>query len=179
MFFVMPAVVESLIHNQGLSISKAWRVAFVAVPFVLIVSVAFMCLIFGDDCPQGDWKDRYLPNQSSDSSSCDSMLEKGDENSLEQTNLPTAVSKEGVILVSVESQSTLMQESKWITNDDVEDKGSPYWYAAISPQTMLAALPYACTFGHELAVESIISAWYIQRSAIDGGVKWTEVTSGM
>jgi MFS transporter, NNP family, nitrate/nitrite transporter len=51
------------------------------------------------------------------------------------------------------------------------------WKVAIGWQTLLVALPYACTFGAELAVEGIISSWYIQQSFQDG-LNWTEKTAG-
>ena len=70
-YFVMPAymlngfqlsnysVLNSLV-GRGLTPHVAWRVSFVVVPFIIVISVALMILFFASDTPTGAWKDRHL-----------------------------------------------------------------------------------------------------------------------
>ncbi|RAL63196.1 hypothetical protein DID88_004275 [Monilinia fructigena] len=53
-YFVMPAIVDSLMLNQGLTAHVAWRVSFI-VPFILITTTAISMLIFCPDTPTGKW----------------------------------------------------------------------------------------------------------------------------
>jgi NNP family nitrate/nitrite transporter-like MFS transporter len=45
----------------------------------------------------------------------------------------------------------------------------------LAPQTVMLALPYACSFGGELAVNSILSSWYLKHFAHLG---WTQTHAG-
>jgi NNP family nitrate/nitrite transporter-like MFS transporter len=52
------------------------------------------------------------------------------------------------------------------------------WKTAFSLQTLLVALPYLCSFGAELAVEGMISDFYIQTANIQDGIIWNYQTAG-
>lgn len=63
-FIIMVSLFQQLVHS-GLSEHVAWRVAFVAVPVPVLLTVAALTLIFGWDHPSGKWEDRHkLPAQS-------------------------------------------------------------------------------------------------------------------
>jgi NNP family nitrate/nitrite transporter-like MFS transporter len=146
-FFVMPAVVEWFIEDFDMTPSKAWRVAFPSVPFVLITLTAILVLALGSDCPNGHWSKRYIP---------------------EKVDLEC---KEVRFKESVDTLDPLVK------NDDHDDHTLSGFQVAFGAQTLLAALPYACTFGAELAVEGIISTLYVNQAAKDGLV-WGETTAG-
>jgi NNP family nitrate/nitrite transporter-like MFS transporter len=55
---------------------------------------------------------------------------------------------------------------------------SNIWKTTMSSKTLLVALPYLCSFGSELAVEGIISDFYIQTSKIQDGMVWNSQTAG-
>ncbi|KDN35570.1 hypothetical protein RSAG8_11485, partial [Rhizoctonia solani AG-8 WAC10335] len=57
-FIIMVSLFQQLVH-AGLSDHLAWRVAFVAVPVPVLLSVAALTMIFGWDHPAGKWEDRY------------------------------------------------------------------------------------------------------------------------
>ncbi|CAE6334473.1 unnamed protein product [Rhizoctonia solani] len=57
-FIIMVSLFQQLIHS-GLSDHIAWRVAFVAVPVPVLLSVAALTMIFGWDHPAGKWEDRH------------------------------------------------------------------------------------------------------------------------
>jgi NNP family nitrate/nitrite transporter-like MFS transporter len=138
-FFAMPAVMEALIVNQKLSISMAWRTSFIVLPLVMIVTAALLAFFFGDDCPQGKWKDRIAPT----------------------LVIPDNEEKEA---------STVVPSTSYSFKEAFE--------IAISPTTMLAFLPYVCTFGAELAVEGVISNLYIYQSKLFGDPAWSVTTAG-
>ncbi|KAF3902959.1 hypothetical protein ABW20_dc0101711 [Dactylellina cionopaga] len=60
-YFVMPAIYDSFVHDRGLSSHVAWRVSYV-VPGILIVAMAIAILAFGEDTPNGPWKNRGIVN---------------------------------------------------------------------------------------------------------------------
>lgn len=63
-FIIMVSLFQQLVHS-GLSDHVAWRVAFVAVPVPVLLTVAALTLIFGWDHPAGKWEDRHkLPAHS-------------------------------------------------------------------------------------------------------------------
>ncbi|KAI9834998.1 MAG: hypothetical protein M1819_002721 [Sarea resinae] len=63
-YFVMPAIVNSLINTQHLTAHVAWRVAFI-VPFILITATAITMVIVCPDTPTGKWSERHLAAQQS------------------------------------------------------------------------------------------------------------------
>ena len=56
-YYAMPAIFDSLVRHQGLSSHVAWRISFL-VPFILIVFVAVLMLVYGEDSPTGTWSAR-------------------------------------------------------------------------------------------------------------------------
>lgn len=148
-----------------MTLSSAWRTSFYVLPLVLILGTATAVLLFGDDCPNGHWENRYIP----------------------------LVMEEEVDLKKVDSSATILQDAaaKDATyvvkeKDDKAEAVVPYEMPPLlstlqimmSPQTLLAALPYACTFGAELAVEGIISGLYQKQSLLNGGVAISVATAG-
>ncbi|KAF2871002.1 nitrate transporter [Massariosphaeria phaeospora] len=168
-YFVMPAVYNSLV-SDGLSKSKAWRVSFV-VPGILIVFVA-LCLIFlCDDTPTGEWADRFAAAE-----------EELRRHSV--TNVVTDASTGGILDApptsspSEKDQASDSEEKPhgWKDNEahatdqamldtargEVVQKPSLAHIAHVmfSPQTIVTAACYFCTFGGELAINSILGNYY-------------------
>lgn len=150
-YFIMPAVFDSLVHKQHLTPHVAWRVAFI-VPFIIIVAVALGMLFFCEDTPTGKWADRNViavapqaPTLAQASAS-DSEKEKHDVDAENQlSHVDTQV---GAVVV----KPTLRSGLKIFT----------------SLQTWALAAPYACSFGGELAINSIISSYYVKNFPILG-----------
>jgi hypothetical protein len=46
--------------SRGLTPHVAWRVSFVTVPFVIVVTVGLLILFFAPDTPFGKWEDRHI-----------------------------------------------------------------------------------------------------------------------
>jgi hypothetical protein len=61
-YFVMPAIFDSLVQKQHLSVHVAWRVSFI-VPFIIITVTAIAMLLLCPDTPTGKWSERHLAVQ--------------------------------------------------------------------------------------------------------------------
>ncbi|CZS95249.1 probable high affinity nitrate transporter NrtB [Rhynchosporium agropyri] len=152
-YFVMPAIFDSLVKNQGLTPHVAWRVAFI-VPFVIITAIAMGILFTGEDCPAGKWENRHqmLDGVMVANSSHNSIMEKSADYKItpektkpdpEALNIRTAVDRaEGEVVVAPTLKEGLS--------------------VLCSLQTLALALPYACSFGGELAINSIIGSYYLK-----------------
>nr|ANB62417.1 nitrate transporter NRT2c [Pseudogymnoascus sp. 04NY16] len=159
-YYVMPAVFDSLVQHSGLAPHKAWRVAYI-VPFIIIVVVALGMLFTCDDTPTGRWSDRALPmaGGSSDSSirgeidTPSSVSIAKDINNIDE--------KHPQMISDIESQSDGttyldLAKSEFIVPPTTKE----IMHVVISPQTFALFGVYACSFGTELAVNSILASFY-------------------
>lgn len=149
-YFVMPAIYSSLRSKQGLSSHVAWRVAFV-VPCILLLATAAGVLFLCQDTPTGKWADRHLvsaPPAAAAVEAGGSITSSQDDN-YEKKGEATATA------VPVEDEETKV----------IEVVQKPSFKATLGAlcclQTLMLAAPYACSFGGELAINSILSSWYL------------------
>ncbi|KAI9374801.1 major facilitator superfamily domain-containing protein [Aspergillus egyptiacus] len=162
-YFVMPAIYDSLLYDRGLAPHKAWRVAYI-VPFIIIVSIALAMLLTCPDTPTGKWADRQTitdhriidltsPSTRTPSSSANSITTPSPN---EEKKLPQPAPE----LIDPESQ---VQPHQIATTDAVIEPPTTKRYLSIAanPSTLAVALPYACSFGAELAINSILGAYYL------------------
>merc|ERR1711964_856578 len=134
-YFVMPAIFDSLVKNQGLTPHVAWRVAFI-VPFIIITAIAMGILFTGEDCPAGKWENRHqmLDAVVVAPSSHNSIMEKSADSTTksdsvkadpEAANTRTAIdTAEGEVVVAPTMKEGLA--------------------VLCSLQTLALAAPYAC-----------------------------------
>ncbi|KAK6582519.1 hypothetical protein PZA11_004927 [Diplocarpon coronariae] len=153
-YFIMPAVFDSLVRDQHLRPTVAWRVSFI-VPFIIITAVALGILFTGEDCPSGKWSDRHrmlgdpspppsINEKSSTSniaspSSPGNDAKKADPEAADPTPADTAT---GEVIIAPTIKESLR--------------------VAFSLQTLALAAPYACSFGGELAINSILGSYYLK-----------------
>lgn len=163
-YFVMPAVFDSLVQQSGLKPDKAWRVAYV-VPFIIIVVVALGMLFTCDDTPNGKWSDRSMPSstggtlrrnikgETPTNTPSSASISKGTNNSDEKHPQPIS---------DTESQSDNSQtdidlaKSEFIVAPTVKET----LHVVLSPETFALFAQYACSFGTELAINSILGSYY-------------------
>ena len=178
-YFVMPAIVDSLINNQHLTPHVAWRVSFI-VPFILITVIAIAMLVLCPDTPTGKWSERHLAVQqrlqahgvrgdglvnipgaiTDKKANGGSTPTSGDEKRMEE-EAGIASAKHG----SFDHEATLSdQEMLNIAKGEVIVKPSVKEVMSVifTPQTAVVALCYFCSFGAELAVNSILGNYYYQ-----------------
>ncbi|KAF2175534.1 nitrate transporter-like protein [Zopfia rhizophila CBS 207.26] len=162
-YFVMPAVYDSLVHD-GMSKSKAWRVSFI-VPGVLIVFVALCLLFLCPDTPTGKWEDRFAAAESNLRRHCVQGI----------VDVPGQISNSPASSVKG-SESDEEEKHGWADNEaqtadqamldtargEVIQKPSfsEVMKVIFSPQTIVTAACYFCTFGAELAINSILGNYY-------------------
>lgn len=162
----MPAVFNSLVQYRGLTPHKAWRVAYI-VPFIIIVAVALGMLFLCDDAPTGKWSERILhadegrrysdqPAGSIEVQSKENFNSKPESKDA-KCSASNKTPEGSDIEVQVEAQTELDAIKGEII---VAPSSKELIYVVSSLATLSLAGQYACTFGAELAIESILASYY-------------------
>lgn len=160
--FVMPAIYDSLVHSQGLTPHRAWRVAYV-VPFIIIVTLALAMLFLCEDTPTGKWSQRNDNNPVMQSNIVD-LHRPSASGTPSSINVSTVPEKKGVAtpqIVDTEAQPVIdisIANNETIKNPTLREA----LRVAFSLPTLALALPYACSFGAELAINSMLGAYYLK-----------------
>lgn len=166
----MPAVYDSLVLSRGLSPHKAWRVAYI-VPFIIITVIALGMLFFCEDTPTGKWSDRhFLMKESSSTITDGNIIDINSGNP--SSGASTAPSVRNLGTIDIEKKGT---QSPQVVDKDSSETGeidtlkresvvSPSRKEALevtfSLSTFAVAVPYACSFGSELAIDSTLGTYY-------------------
>ncbi|KAJ5147219.1 uncharacterized protein N7443_001186 [Penicillium atrosanguineum] len=171
-YFVMPAIYDSLVASQGLTSHKAWRVAYI-VPFIIITAVALGMLFLCEDTPTGKWSERHLrtkesvsPMPSSDGNIIDihsGSASSGPSGPPSVYNVTAVdVEKKGVQTPPIidRDATTVGQMGVFKIDTVVAPTRKEAMHVAFSLSTMAVAIPYACSFGSELAINSILGTYY-------------------
>jgi NNP family nitrate/nitrite transporter-like MFS transporter len=179
-YFVMPAVYDSLRSRQHLTEHVAWRVSFV-VPFILITAVAIALFLLCEDTPTGKWSERHLAvqqNLQSHGVRADGLVDvPGDITDKHQGEAasPTPSTEkrldEEADLARAKHGSfnheAKMGEQEMLDAARGEVVQKPTFKEAMSviftPQTLVVAGCYFCSFGAELAINSILGAYYLKQ----------------
>ncbi|CAG8943572.1 unnamed protein product [Penicillium salamii] len=168
-YFLMPAIYDSLVHSSGLSSHKAWRVAYV-IPFIIITAVALSMLFLCEDTPTGKWSERHLwAKETKDSAPTNGNI----------VDLNTGTFSSG--MTTPYNAATTDVEEKGAQSPQIQDKETSVMgqmdsifkqevvvaptrkealNVALSLSTMAVAIPYACSFGAELSINSILGSYY-------------------
>ena len=177
-FFVMPAIVSSLMNNSGMSQHWAWRIAFLVCPLVIIVCVSIACLIFGHDTPTGSWSTRHLQQNITviaRQTSNEPPSPTNNSEPIEMSEVSFQSKQENIGSAdNIPSPQIVANEDEIPRAPSVAD----IWKTVLSLQTMLVTLPYLCSFGSELAVESIISNFYVQTAQLQDKQVWNSQKAG-
>jgi NNP family nitrate/nitrite transporter-like MFS transporter len=179
-YFVMPAVYDSLLRKQHLTEHVAWRVSFI-VPFILITAVAIALFLLCDDTPTGKWSERHLAVQQN--------LQSHGVRAEGLVDVPGSITDKHTAGESTPTSSTekrldeeadlakakhgsfnheaSMGEQEMLDAARGEVVQKPTFKEAMSviftPQTLVVAGCYFCSFGAELAINSILGAYYLKQ----------------
>ena len=177
-YFVMPAIFDSLVTSRGLTPHVAWRVTFI-VPFILITSVAIGMLLLCPDTPTGKWADRHIhaeqnlashgitgaivdvPGRLTDNQNSSSSHSPSDGDSTEKIGY-SATSKD---TANHDHEAQIGQQQMLDTARGEIVKKPSFKEAlpvVLSPQTLGLAGGYFCSFGAELAINSILGSYYVK-----------------
>jgi len=154
-FAIMTTLFQALTDRHHLTPHVAWRAAFAIVPVAILLFVALITFMFGQDHPAGTWKERHnLPATAL-------ALKQGHEIAFDSDEkLPDDIEKnekdpEAAVTVRTvnEEDAELVKSTLDIAiNERLTFKTT--MMILISPLTWLPAMAYITTFGVELAIDS-------------------------
>ncbi|OAG37453.1 hypothetical protein AYO21_08307 [Fonsecaea monophora] len=176
-YFLMPSIYDSLV-GSGLTPHIAWRVTFVA-PGIIIMAVAFGLLVLCEDTPTGKWSERHsaaeihlaahglhativeTPSASIADNPASVSSRFVNPPAGEKTFYDASAKREISICADHEAQMTEQQMID-TARGEVVVKPTPKEVvkAMFAPQTLVLALCYFCSFGGELAINSILGTYY-------------------
>ncbi len=179
-YFIMPAVFDAL-AGSGRSTGEAWRLSFL-VPLCMVICTGIALLLLCPDTPTGRWSDRHLHVVSIETEK-DSIVEIPGQitdlptPSSPSSSRPASPTKEKSAItkplkLDVESQPEFISIPDPATASHTELVQAPtvskLLRVAASPQTIFHILTYMCSFGTELAVNSILAAYYVKNFPLLG-----------
>jgi MFS transporter, NNP family, nitrate/nitrite transporter len=147
---------------------RAWRVAYV-VPFIIIVAVALGMLLTCDDLPTGKWSERalHLDEGNLDSEKPNITVERQTQS--EGTRMFKSNPKDAKYSDATKTVQSSDLEVQFGGQTNLEGiKGEfivtstskEILYIISSPATLALVGQYACSFGAELAFDSILGPYY-------------------
>lgn len=178
-YFVMPAIFQSLVHSSGLTPHVAWRVAFV-VPAILITATAITMILFCPDTPTGKWSER--------GQAVNANLQK--HSMIGVVEVPGAITTEKGAMATSDGASSPERDLEkkpdilpptgdyapgeaHLTGEQMMEtaKGEtirkPTFGEILkvcgSPHSITLAACYFCSFGAELAINSILGTYYTKQ----------------
>ncbi|KAI9748349.1 MAG: hypothetical protein M1835_001815 [Candelina submexicana] len=178
-YFLMPAVFDSLVARQHLTPHKAWRVAFI-VPFIAIVVVAIGMIVCCPDTPTGKWADRHraaeqslnahlnvdpvvdvpgaisVERRTASGSGSESRSDSDEKLRIDATGKAGAFGDHEAHLGEQEMLDTARGE---IVAKPSFKEAMPVIF---SLQTLVQGACYFNSFGAELAINSILGAYYVK-----------------
>ena len=177
-YFLMPAIFDSLVHDRHLSAHVAWRVSFI-VPFITITATAIAMILCCPDTPTGKWSERKLHAQQNLAAHGVSASIAQDPGSLaDQKFAPTASNSPSnnstnekqydtprKHSASYDHEATISEQAMLdIAQGEIVVKPSfkRVFAVVLSPQTLVMTGCYFCSFGAELAINSILGAYYLK-----------------
>lgn len=182
-FFIMPALVNDL-ERRGYSIHERWTYSFLIGPLIILMVVAIAIFFLGDDCPEGSWNKRsdvlnigvdvrkvdIVSISSNHPALSNQMSRIREHHSHHQDKIDDVIVDDKLGDSSDNTNKSLdvvqTRVGEVVNLDEIIEDPSFKEFLKITfhYRTMLTALPYITTFGGELAVESVLSALYVQRS---------------
>ncbi|KAK4443207.1 putative nitrate transporter [Podospora aff. communis PSN243] len=175
-YFIMPAVYDSLKHHFGLSSGEAWRITFI-VPLISLIACGIGMLVFCDDTPMGKWADRHqhvrqnleshglvdvpnavtdpvptaptTPSEKKTTSAHPRPLTSSSHTSIHGFDREASISR---------SEAISTARSETITSPTLSET----LHITFSLHALFHGLTYACSFGSELAINSILAAYYLK-----------------
>jgi len=176
-YFLMPAIFDSLVHQSGLTPHKAWRVSFI-VPFIVIVATTITFLLVCPDTPTGKWSERHLAAQQhlAEHGITGDVVEVPGEIDGKATHTPESGSQfphhdskmefDAKRTGSFEDGEAQIGEQQMLDVARGEIVRKPTFKEAMpvvfSLQTLVQAGCYFCSFGAELAINSVLGAYYLK-----------------
>lgn len=189
-FFIMPAVVQSLMTHQGYGLQRAWQLAFPACPLAILVFVAILVLVLGNDTPTGPWRTRHIHGQGQavDTKTLDGAFDGRSGKHMELTGQSERSGSssppinKNPIEKPVQGDMATTESDMGVGTIVDETPEEPHVFSVLKtmlhPQVLFLALEYACSFGAELAIEGTLTAIYVQQAKVYDKETWSVVLAG-
>ena len=166
-YFVMPAILNSLVERQRLTEHAAWRVAFV-LPFILITFTALAMILTCPDTPTGSWSSRSRDLQrhhdTRDAFFSTNGDRKGHAPSIDSLGFGTDTIKlnshpgQSQYHEPQANEEDLLAAASWELVEKPTYHGSAK--AVLSLPTLTLVITYFASFGAELSVNSFLASYY-------------------
>jgi NNP family nitrate/nitrite transporter-like MFS transporter len=180
-YFVMPAIFDSFVHGLGYSPSQAWRLTFI-VPLIVILVTAAGMIGLCPDTPLGQWNQRHKRVQENLNSHGVSGVVVVDDVPGAIVNVPGAVvdapdrtaekagsdgqTSDTEKLAVAYDHEVAVSRTDMVETAQGETITTPTFKEALvvifSWQALFHVFTYACSFGGELAINSILGAYYLK-----------------
>lgn len=160
----MPAIYDSLVHKSGLTPHVAWRVSFI-VPFILITATAIAMLLLTEDTPTGKWSDREkaVPVGHTNATIVPTTGDLTDKPTTTGSFSSNDDKKTPIVPADVESATGEVQIIDEVQHEViVSPSGKEILKILCSIQTITLCAAYVCSFGGELAINSILGSYYLK-----------------
>lgn len=189
-YFIMPAVYDSFVAH-GHSEDQAWRLTFI-VPLIMLLVTGIIMLLLCPDTPVGKWSERKthvqenlhahginenpivpipggIAEKPQSSRGTTRSLDGRDSSKEEEKEHETSAAGR---LEGNGSPNHLAEHEAPLSKDEmlqaaqgeviVKPSGKEIFSVLMSLQTWTMMLCYACSFGGELAINSVLSSYYLK-----------------
>lgn len=162
-YFAMPAIFDSFVHARGLTPHVAWRVSFI-VPFILITATGIAILFLTEDTPTGKWSERGVVAVPAHSetivSTAGGLADKpsGTGSFSSADDKKTAAHPADVEASTGEVQIIDEVQHEVVVKPSFKEATK----VLCSLQTVMLCSSYVCSFGGELAINSILGTYYLK-----------------
>ncbi|KAL0938913.1 nitrite transporter [Colletotrichum truncatum] len=173
-YFVMPAVYDSFVHARGYSPGQAWRLTFI-VPVICLITCGLGLLLLCEDTPTGKWADRHLHAQENlQSHGVDGVVRS------DVVDVPGGITDRTTSSISSDVEKNSSHSKNGVMTDNeaplsrsemvetahgdtiVNPTFKESMKVVFSAQTVFHVATYGCSFGGELAINSILSSYYLK-----------------
>lgn len=168
----MPAIFDHFVTGYGFTAHKAWRVSF-TIPFAIITGTAILLLLLCPDTPTGKWSERkqhVIENLDHEHKAGHVVEHSGLVHDLPTQDTKAPSFKDEKLsahssneVVNVEAGQVVDAVADEYTHEVVQDPTAMEILKVMgSPQTLALCAAYFCSFGAELAINSILGAYYLK-----------------
>lgn len=168
-YFIMPAVFDSFRHH-GHTPGQAWRLTFI-VPLIMVIFTGICLLLLCPDTPVGKWNERHLhvqENLQSHGVVADQIVDVpgGITEKAAPTDSHTPDMEDKREKPVTFDHEAALTKSEMLETAQGEVIQKPTLKEALhvifSPQTTFHVTTYFCSFGGELAINAILSSYYLK-----------------
>lgn len=174
-YFIMPAVYDAFVH-MGYAPGPAWRLTFL-VPLIMVIATGIGLILLCPDTPMGKWNERHLHVQEN--------LQSHGVSDAVVVDIPGGIAdrpaSEGPASDGEEKKPVIFDHEAALSKTEMVETAqgetiqTPTFREALgvcfSQQTAFHVVTYFCSFGGELAINSILSAYYLKNFPYLGQTK--------